>query len=190
MPSVALFLMTAALDEAVRSLTDLLPTLKDDGSVIDALSASCPGCTLNPLHVMHKLIKTGAMPTSKAWMALAAFKKVSSSSHGSADSTPVISAFASPRITRSSPLEKTHCLIEPSSPDSHALGPTTESTARHFRPIAERTHRSASLRRAKHAFQKPSDVINTSCDGKEEMSSSGSTEQSGGGTPSSSVSRS
>ena len=64
-----------SLDEAVRSLTELLPTLKDDDSVIDALCAACFGNEFTSLDLMHKLIMVGAVSGSKAGLALSAHKR-------------------------------------------------------------------------------------------------------------------
>ena len=64
-----------SLDETVRSVTELLPTLKDDGCVIDALCAACFGNEFTSLDLMHKLIKVGAVSRSKAGLALSAHKR-------------------------------------------------------------------------------------------------------------------
>ena len=64
-----------SLDETVRSVTELLPTLKDDDSVIDALCAACFGNEFTSLDLMHKLIKVGAVSSSRAWMAIAAHRR-------------------------------------------------------------------------------------------------------------------
>ena len=64
-----------SLDEAVRSVTELLPTLKDDDSVVDALCAACFGNEFTSLHLMRKLIKVGAVSRSKAGLALSAHKR-------------------------------------------------------------------------------------------------------------------
>ena len=175
----------SALDEVVRSLTELLPTLKDNGSIVDALSTSCfQG--LNPLDVMHKLIKTGVVPHSQAWLALEAHRIRSRSSHGPTDSTSSVGAFDSLRIPRPSPLEQSARVV----PSSPAIGPAAENETQSLRPASRQRHgrrsrhrhgrtpRSAGLRMADHALQKPCswDSIDALYCRKEEMSSSGSTE--------------
>ena len=64
-----------ALDEAVATMAEVLPTLVDDASIVEALSSSCAGKDFSSLHLMHKLIKVGAVSRSKAGLALSAHKR-------------------------------------------------------------------------------------------------------------------
>ena len=97
-----------SLDEAVDLLKDMVPlVIDDDDSLCDTLAAAVSGCNgaFSTLQLVHRLIKVGVLPNSKAGCALRVQQRASGHVPASSGqvASPRASQEASPRAVVVSP---------------------------------------------------------------------------------------